>query len=914
MTSKYVQDIQWSPVHPDTFFCLSAGTNQVELNQFVVEPLASQEYSGHGSPKPQGRQISETGFARLHYSKSDLFTNNNKEEVQRIKCFAVYPKEMPENLLAVGLSTGKVMLTSFVSDPHNDPGNLIGAAFPPKHSRLCTNLAWNAMDPKLLAVSFDKYRTDCSLLIYDVNARLGAGQSRPLSVGSERDKRAVSELVNSDALHSMSWIPHQHHSIIVGVGQKNLRLYDIRDASKYKSSTITKAVYGISVDPLFEHRLASFYEDQTSIWDLRHFEKPVLSFKEARPVVKLGWCPTRYGTLACLTKQSSVIKLYNIQHVGQDLEYTEKHVKPKHLNQHQVAMFSWHPNQENRMLALSPGGAMHDITIYDAISLDWSPHTVCAVASGRQLFYCKSTTESSDTDEDISAIMKRRAGNGYGMESADLSKNAALAGDDPHVQKLWHWLHRIKALCLVNRSTSSLKSSASSLSSSTSSSGVLDFSGVKHLMCKEGPDGVGGLRSKVEPLAWEGVDGIMESNVYRNKERSQALALCGWDFDGDPNRLREFTQRLETEGKFERAAAISIFHLKIRHGIDILNRGAEYARGGRVDLNAVAMALSGFTWEKDTLWCSMCSRLCCQLRSPYLRAMFGFLTTTDDRYEAVVREAEISIEDRVAFACVFLNDTQLVTFVQELTSKVIEDGNLEGVLLTGLTRDGINLLQSYVDRTADVQTASLMAVQALPVDLCKDESVANWIDSYRGLLDTWRLWHERAKFDLVYQGNAKDKVAKQIYVTCCYCQNAISPSELAQAGKSRSMAFARGGSGQQRRPHTCYKCRKALPRCALCLMHMGTRSGESELGPQHRHGRSDRNDEMSYQSDQARLKQTDFGQWFSWCQTCRHGGHADHITEWFKTHSECPVTACSCPCMLLDSVAAVLPSSELSVM
>lgn len=35
-----------------------------------------------------------------------------------------------------------------------------------------------------------------------------------------------------------------------------------------------------------------------------------------------------------------------------------------------------------------------------------------------------------------------------------------------------------------------------------------------------------------------------------------------------------------------------------------------------------------------------------------------------------------------------------------------EAGNLEGILLTGLTKDGVDLMESYVDRTGDVQTAS----------------------------------------------------------------------------------------------------------------------------------------------------------------------------------------------------------------
>nr|XP_054767696.1 GATOR complex protein MIOS-like [Lytechinus pictus] len=901
MTSKWTQDVQWSPVHPETFFSLSVGTNQVEFNQFAVEPLAN-----YGSSKPSGRQVSETGFARLQFSKSDLFTNN-KDEVQRIKCFACYPKAVPENLLGLGLSTGKVLLTSFVSDPQTDPTNLIGAEFPPKHSRLCTSLAWNAVDSKLLAVSFDKYRTDCSLSIYDVTVRGGGGgHTRPLSVGSERDTRGVTELVYSDALHSMAWLPHQPLSLMVGQGQKNLRLYDIRDPSKHKSSAITKSVYGISADPLYEHRLASFFEDQMNIWDLRHFEKPVLSFRESRGVIKLGWSPTRYGTLACLTKQSNVIKLYNIQHVGQEVEYTEKHVKPNYLNQHQVAIFAWHPNQENRMLALSPGGAMQDLTIYDAISLDWSPHSTCSVASGRHLFYCLPSSDRPTSDEDISTTMKRRACNGYGMKTDPLSQNASLAGNDGQVKKLWHWLQRIKSLRTVSRSASSMKSSAPS-----SSPGTMEFCGVKQLMCREwseNPQSGGGLRSKVEPMAWDGLDGTLEANVFRSKERSHALRLCGWDFDGDHNAFRDFTQRLETEGRYERAAAICVFHLKMRQAIDILNRGAEAAKDGSHDLHPVAMALSGFTPDKDTLWCSMCSALCRQLRNPYLRAMFGFLTTNDDKYEAVVRELEISIEDRVAFACIFLNDVQLVTFVQDLTLQVVTDGNLAGVLLTGLTKDGVELLQSYVDRTADVQTASLVAVQALSPDLYREESVQHWIESYRQLLDTWRLWHERAKFDLLYQAHAKEKVSKQIYVSCHFCQSPISPSELAKGGKSGYMGgYAR--AFQQRRANTCYKCRKALPRCALCLMHMGTRSGESKLSPHQRSYKSSGKPTVN-----SMTKQTDFGEWFSWCQSCRHGGHADHLTEWFRTHSECPVTSCVCRCMILDSVASVSPSTELSVM
>jgi len=51
-----------------------------------------------------------------------------------------------------------------------------------------------------------------------------------------------------------------------------------------------------------------------------------------------------------------------------------------------------------------------------------------------------------------------------------------------------------------------------------------------------------------------------------------------------------------------------------------------------------------------------------------------------------------------------------------------------------------------------------------------------------------------------------------------------------------------------------------------------------------------------------------FKDWFTWCQTCRHGGHADHIDDWFKNHAECPVTSCKCKCMSLDPLNRIEPS------
>ena len=58
----------------------------------------------------------------------------------------------------------------------------------------------------------------------------------------------------------------------------------------------------------------------------------------------------------------------------------------------------------------------------------------------------------------------------------------------------------------------------------------------------------------------------------------------------------------------------------------------------------------------------------------------------------------MSLQDRVAFACTYLEDTFLYHFISMLTKNVIESGQINGLFLTGLTDDGITLLTNYVNK------------------------------------------------------------------------------------------------------------------------------------------------------------------------------------------------------------------------
>ena len=93
----------------------------------------------------------------------------------------------------------------------------------------------------------------------------------------------------------------------------------------------------------------------------------------------------------------------------------------------------------------------------------------------------------------------------------------------------------------------------------------------------------------------------------------------------------------------------------------------------------------------------------------------------------------------------------------------------------------------------------------------------------------------------------------------------------------------------------CPQCRKDLPRCAVCLLSMGTHSGL--MLSTERPGEGSR-------------RVTPFRSTFTWCQTCRHGGHAEHITNWFAEHADCPISGCGCKCATVDPLSQIVPEND----
>ncbi|XP_076467214.1 GATOR2 complex protein MIOS-like [Babylonia areolata] len=856
-------EVLWSPTEDNTFITYSSAINLYQ----VVGP----DNPTHSKHPQSSLEVADQKFA-IHSA-----TNS---EIHYIKCAAWYPKPEPKNLLAVGQANGRVVLTSF-GDPGDD--ELIGKEFAPRHNRHCNYLAWNPEESHLLAEGLEKFRNDACIVIWDINATSSLSESSERSRYSSSEHNSVSrsytETGMGDITSSFAWLDAR--TFISGMNNRCLRLYDLRESSKSRLTTQHRTVCGVCVDVHNNSRLASFAESQVAVWDVKKFDRPVFTLQEPKHVSKISWCLTRSGVLTVLCKDSPSLRLYDIRHAmmgTDDIEpvIIDRSVQP--CGEVVLSSFAWHPKDENRLLAAANTNYLRDMIVFERIPMAWSPNSSLTWANGKRTMNCME--EGQLNTQDIATRMRHRALNGYGMQIDDMKRNADMVAEEAHLQGVWKWVCSVRQPELQRGGCPGKRG------------GVYNM-GVKHLVKYYNGSG-GPMVSDQVFVNWQASEGVRFSikQQHHSPERSLALMLCGWVPDTSPE-FNAYLNALVENGQEEKAATIAIFFLKMKRALDILSTSAaNSADNGKMNLHAVAMALAGYSEHNNPLWRQTCGSQRSQLSSPYLRAVFAFLASATDYYEDVLNEEGLSVEDRVAFALTYLPDIQLKEYLDRLSDDLVRKGDLDGMLLTGLSSEGIDLLERYVDMTSDVQTAAVVAVFSGTAQSVKDERVRSWIYSYRMLLDQWRLWHQRAQFDIVSQKCEPGAPhPPQVYINCNFCGKSITSSRTGYRITDRFMQFnpfaSRSPQQQRQKVSCCPSCRKALPRCAVCLGTLGTASTFVASAEQ-----------PAIRSGQA--KTTPFHDWFAWCQTCRHGGHASHITQWFRDHGDCPVTGCTCKCMTID--------------
>ena len=406
---------------------------------------------------------------------------------------------------------------------------------------------------------------------------------------------------------------------------------------------------------------------------------------------------------------------------------------------------------------------------------------------------------------------------------------------------------------------------------------------------------------------------------------SVALSSCGW---AGILSLDEIQAECEAAGEFERSAALAVWHGDIGASVEALQRGADaiqvkqdadesskrnvstqYAE----TLQLVSMCIAGYRGldqKSSSVWRKACLNLLqrddlsgdCAKSVPvaYIRAICMFLVHigTEDGLKSVLQDEHLSMCDRVGFAIRFLEQSELQKYLDGCVAYCRESGNLEGLAVTGIDRQGLKILQTYVDKYADVQTAAFVCSRATFTGDWERSVSLQWLDAYRALLNTWQMWQSRAMFDVDvadYLSKLKARQGEEFHGRLINYQagrRMLHPSIPAQLDVrcnkcSKSLTGLRGrpeGAAPQRlvkanpKPvlSCCPSCMNPLPRCSICLLSLGC------LNPY-----------MEVKKERPNLP---IAEWFTWCVRCKHGGHAHHLVSWFANHEVCPVSGCSCRC------------------
>ncbi|XP_060803426.1 GATOR complex protein MIOS [Amyelois transitella] len=847
-------DVIWAPVHHNKFIIWGS-----DITLYEVAQLKDIE--------------KKTTFAQISSTRGAIVVASQSASSVRCVDISAIP-DQPEPLLALGHTNGRVSLTSLKQT--YDPLGLVGREFVPRYPRLCNSVAWSHVETNLLAVALEKYRNDHCILLWDVNQIPKNDGKVGRDTQGISEQKPFAEMGLSETAHNVSWTTSSERTLLASMNMKYIKIFDLRDLSKKEVSVAsTRYCYGACSDPFNPWQIASRGDNMICVWDARSLERPLLSLLQPRAVTKIQWCPSRRNLLLSLQRDSNTLRLHDIQQANEckpnfldeaaaveaELEeYSGPHVLERHVTPAHAAplpppvdtlvTFSCHHTHEARLLAVSLSGNIIDYTVCERVTVGWGGGGGLVWSGGagalrlmRDDFYA--------AVRDISYVMRGRAHSDYGLKP-DLWQNADLADDDA-LSGLWHFL---------------------ALSKSLVEDGCIRNSPWKHPGVLTVLRTDGGYRSELVPSIFPDLP-ARRVNVYRSAERTRALQLCGWGWGWD-NAVAG-VERAEAEGTPCRAAALAAFHLRLRTALDVLTRARE------PQLRVVALALAGLSEER--LWRESLSAAAPALPDAYLRALLRFLAASapahahapplqppaaadDAPLREVLAETEMRLEDRVAFACIFLSDAALHDYVKTTSAALVQQGDLSGMLLTGASPEGVALLQKWLENTGDVQSCALIAARCFTVELLREPGVQNWLDSYRLVLDSWRLWWARCALDtLAGAGGAGG--ARLLCAACCYCGKPVTAAP-------RPRARLPPPAAKLKFPHqisSCPHCRKPLPRCGVCALHLGTGAGAAGAA---------------------------FPGWFSWCVACRHGGHAQHLLQWFQDHTECPVSSCSCRCSTLD--------------
>jgi hypothetical protein len=165
----------------------------------------------------------------------------------------------------------------------------------------------------------------------------------------------------------------------------------------------------------------------------------------------------------------------------------------------------------------------------------------------------------------------------------------------------------------------------------------------------------------------------------------------------------------------------------------------------------------------------------------YIGLIKGFASRNLNAKDLLLNQ-KISIIDRI---CVLLRfePVAFLNVLDECLKIAIEMGFIEFIVLLEAEEDIVNLIQSYLDRSGDIQTCAILGVKLISLKMVTREEPVNrllkFYKEYQIFLDKNGLYLERAKLDeqkidvfLKLQNLTKEDQTKdsEFYLNCFSCK------------------------------------------------------------------------------------------------------------------------------------------------
>ncbi|CZS93530.1 uncharacterized protein RCO7_10584 [Rhynchosporium graminicola] len=490
------------------------------------------------------------------------------------------------------------------------------------------------------------------------------------------------------------------------------------------------------------------------------------------------------------------------------------------------------------------------------------------------------------TREHLNHVMLHRAVQGYLFEP---KANRDVVVDDPWLQDVWEWIAGAEE-ATQDDGMVSMPLDLSYMGVYTIWMNLLGENSQSRLIDSTlFPDSsqwerlISAINNRAGRPNFEGVQ------TSKPHHRQLCLAICGLLKSSE--QLEEDLIELEKAGKYTTAAAWALFEGVPERAVQILKNGGN-------ELLFIAMALDIKLKNNasldlyDTEWSKALESHPQMGADPYLRAIYGYITTGN--WRAIADARSLPLRDRTCVALRNFSDEKLTEWLTKEMEEAIRTGDIEGIVLAGITDNMVDIFAKYIEKFMDYQTPILVMSFCYPRYI-NDIRCDAWRKAYKDFLQRHKKYILRVKFE--QQSTIKSRLRddtpvikpppRQITIRCLNC-DANTANDLENSGATANSPLNLSSSTTKININpltsfgtnaglSCPRCGCHLPRCAVCMEIVGL-------------PRSDR-PEMS--TDDRMKRMANFP---TFCLRCKHVQHMDHSIAWFQRHNECPVPECQCAC------------------